>query len=134
MTTYRAFLLDKQGKAVDAKILDCKNDDDAMETAKQYVNGFSVQLWKERRLIAHLKESDSAPEAYCSRRRALAPSGMESRDQIRQAAGFESSSPVTCPLMGSSARRSFFSDKQELQTSRHVAQISGSRVECPNPF
>jgi len=65
MQTYRAFLVDKQGKAVDAKILDCKNDQAAMETAKQYLDGCSVQVWKERRLIGFLKEETDSrdPEA-----------------------------------------------------------------------
>jgi hypothetical protein len=49
MPSYRAFLLDKQGKAIDAKILDCKNDEHAVEMAKQYVDGCSVQVWKSER-------------------------------------------------------------------------------------
>jgi hypothetical protein len=44
MPSYRAFLLDKQGKAVMAKVLDCKNDEDAVAIAKQYVDGCSVQV------------------------------------------------------------------------------------------
>jgi hypothetical protein len=56
MPSYRAFLLSEYGKAIDAKILDCKNDEDALEEAKQYVDGCSVQVWQERRLIGLLKD------------------------------------------------------------------------------
>ena len=56
MPSYRAFLLSEYGKAIDAKIFDCKNDEDALEEAKQYVDGCRVQVWQGRRLIGLLKD------------------------------------------------------------------------------
>ena len=62
MPSYRAFLLSEYGKAIDAKILDCKNDEDALEEAKQYVDGCSVQVWTGRRLIGLLKPDPVSEE------------------------------------------------------------------------
>ena len=69
LSTYRAFLIDKQGKAVDSKPLDqCKNDEDALKVAKQYVNGCDVQVWKATRLIGHLKgDADSDVRGDCKK-------------------------------------------------------------------
>ena len=57
MTSYRAILFNKQCYTVGDHILDgCKNDHEALEAAKQYVSGCSVQVWKANRLIGRLKE------------------------------------------------------------------------------
>jgi hypothetical protein len=52
---YRAYVVGSDGKFQIAHSLDCKDDEEAIEAAKQFVNGNDVEVWQQRRRIARLE-------------------------------------------------------------------------------
>jgi hypothetical protein len=59
MTDYRVYIIGDDGHFVGAIQLDCPDDNAAIESAKQFVNGHDVELWQRDRIIAKL---DRKPE------------------------------------------------------------------------
>jgi|HubBroStandDraft_5_1064220.scaffolds.fasta_scaffold1614480_2 hypothetical protein len=57
MTYYRAHLIDDDGRFHKAIDLDCKNDEAAIESAKQFVIGHDVELWQQDRRIIRLSQN-----------------------------------------------------------------------------
>ena len=55
MVQYRAYLIGSDGHFCDAVDLVCADDTEAIEKAKQLVNGHDVELWQLDRKIATLK-------------------------------------------------------------------------------
>jgi hypothetical protein len=59
MQEYRIFLIDKNGRIAEpAKILECPDDQAAIEQAQQYLNGRAVEVWNGARRIVHLDPID----------------------------------------------------------------------------
>jgi hypothetical protein len=59
---YRAYMVGADGHFVDAVWLDCADDAEATEKAKQLVDGHDVELWQRARKIArfsHTPETSS---------------------------------------------------------------------------
>jgi hypothetical protein len=52
MQCYRAFHLDRDGHVIDRVDLNCTDDKDAKQQAKQLVIGYDVELWQLDRKIA----------------------------------------------------------------------------------
>jgi hypothetical protein len=52
MSHYRAYVIGQDGHFIKSVILDCDNDDAAIESAKQLVDGHDVELWQLDRQIA----------------------------------------------------------------------------------
>jgi hypothetical protein len=59
MTDYRVYVIGSDGHFVRAIHLDCPNDDAAIESAKQFVNGHDIELWQRDRIIGKF---DREPE------------------------------------------------------------------------
>ena len=57
MPEYRAFLLDKSDHIVRRQDFEAENDASALETARQYVDGHDVEVWKRTHIIGRLKHS-----------------------------------------------------------------------------
>ena len=55
MPYYRAYVVGPDGVFQTAHSLDCKDDDAAVEAAKQYVKGCDVEVWQQRRRIIRLE-------------------------------------------------------------------------------
>ena len=56
---YRAYLVDQAGHFHGVRVLeDCETDDQAVEMAKQYVDGCNIQLWDRGRLIAKISTEE----------------------------------------------------------------------------
>ena len=53
--TYRIMLVDEHEKYRGAEVLQCADDQAALEHAQQYVDGCDVELWEHERLVARLK-------------------------------------------------------------------------------
>jgi hypothetical protein len=54
MTDYRVYVVGNDGHFVRAIQLDCADDNAAIESAKQFIDGFGVELWQRDRRIAGL--------------------------------------------------------------------------------
>ena len=52
MADYRAYLIGSDGHFFDAVHLDCADDVEAMEKAKQLVDGHDIELWQRDRRVA----------------------------------------------------------------------------------
>ena len=52
---YRAYSVDDKGHIAQAHVFVAGNDDAAFEHARQFVNGYDVELWRGGRLVARLK-------------------------------------------------------------------------------
>jgi hypothetical protein len=52
MTDYRVYFIGNDGHFVSAIRLDCPNDNAAIESAKQFINGHDIELWQQDRIIA----------------------------------------------------------------------------------
>ena len=52
MPEYRAYILDREGHIIRPVDLNCGNDDEAKEKARQLVNGHDVELWQLDRKIS----------------------------------------------------------------------------------
>ena len=50
--TYRAFLLDREGKVFAAVVLDAYSDDEARELGRKQVDGCGVEVWERTRVVA----------------------------------------------------------------------------------
>jgi hypothetical protein len=59
MSYYRAYIIGQDGHFQSAVKLDSADDDAAIESAKQLVNGYDVEVWQQDRLVAKLQ---SQPE------------------------------------------------------------------------
>jgi hypothetical protein len=57
MAHYRAYILNREGRIMEAVDLDCADDDDATESAKQLVDGHDVELWRNARVVGKLAKS-----------------------------------------------------------------------------
>jgi hypothetical protein len=58
MARYQAHFIGPDGQFKNAIELDCANDDSAIESAKQLVNGFDLELWQHDRLIRRFESDD----------------------------------------------------------------------------
>ncbi len=54
MTFYRVYFIGNDGHFVSVIELDCPNDNAAIESARQFINGHDIELWQEDRKIAKL--------------------------------------------------------------------------------
>ena len=54
MQTYRIFLVDEQNQYKGAEVLECLDDQAALEHAGLYVDGSDVEVWEHERLVAKL--------------------------------------------------------------------------------
>jgi hypothetical protein len=52
MTDYRVYVIGNDGHFVRAIQLDCPDDNAAIESAKQFIDGFDLELWQRDRRIA----------------------------------------------------------------------------------
>jgi hypothetical protein len=52
MTDYRVYVVGNDGHFVRAVQLDCPDDNAAIESAKQFVDGLDVELWQRDRRVA----------------------------------------------------------------------------------
>ncbi|MEA2886971.1 MAG: hypothetical protein QOD11_1331 [Bradyrhizobium sp.] len=59
MAHYRAYIMDSDGHISKAVDLIVKDDAEAMEAAKQLVDGHDVELWEHERRISLLKRQES---------------------------------------------------------------------------
>ena len=57
MAHYRAYILNRAGRIMEAVDLDCADDAAATESAKQLVDGHDVELWKDTRVVSRLAKS-----------------------------------------------------------------------------
>lgn len=55
MADYRLYFLDSAGHIVRREDLDFPTDQDAVEHARQYVNGTGLELWSRDRVVARLE-------------------------------------------------------------------------------
>ena len=55
MVYYRAYVVGSEGRFQIAHSLDCKDDEEAIEAAKQYVDGHDVEVWHQNRRIIRLE-------------------------------------------------------------------------------
>lgn len=55
MVYYRAYVVGPDGVFHIAHSLDCKDDEAAVEAARQYVNGCDVEVWHQNRRITRLE-------------------------------------------------------------------------------
>jgi hypothetical protein len=51
-TEYRVYALDSEGHPIKATRLDCPDDQAAIESAKQYIDGHDIELWQLDRRVA----------------------------------------------------------------------------------
>ena len=61
MTNYRAYVIGEDGHFFKAFPLDCANDGDAMEKAKNLVENHNVELWDHDRKVASFKAQCETP-------------------------------------------------------------------------
>jgi hypothetical protein len=58
MATYRAYLVDNEGHFKGVQVLEeCSTDQEAIEVARQYVDGCGVEVWNLDRLVVALPAS-----------------------------------------------------------------------------
>jgi hypothetical protein len=58
MPYYRAYIIGRDGHFEQAVELDCADDEAAMESAKQFVDGHDVELWQRDRKIAKFETKE----------------------------------------------------------------------------
>jgi hypothetical protein len=58
MPYYRAYIIGRDGHFQKAIDLDCSDDEAAMKSAKQLVNGFDVELWQRDGRIAKFEAKE----------------------------------------------------------------------------
>jgi hypothetical protein len=62
MPQYRIFFLDQFGRFTGAEVIDCPDDQEAIATSRQRVNGYEVELWHRDRFIIRLRhDAASSP-------------------------------------------------------------------------
>ncbi len=54
MADYRAFVVDPDGQFISLTGLVCDDDSEAIENARQLVDGHAVELWSGERLVIRL--------------------------------------------------------------------------------
>ncbi|MGP8123100.1 MAG: hypothetical protein ACLP8B_21575 [Xanthobacteraceae bacterium] len=54
MPDYRMYFIDHDGRTASAKDLHCENDVQAVEEARQAVDGRDVELWQADRMVVRL--------------------------------------------------------------------------------
>ena len=58
-TEYRVYALDSEGHPIKAIRLDCPDDQAAIESAKQYIDGRDIELWQlDRRVATFARKSE----------------------------------------------------------------------------
>ncbi len=57
MAHYRAYILNREGRIMEAVDLDCADDAAATESAKRLDDGHDVELWKDTRVVSRLAKS-----------------------------------------------------------------------------
>jgi hypothetical protein len=57
MPEYRAYVVGSDGHFINAFELECADDTEAVERAKQLVNGHDIELWQRVRKITVLKRT-----------------------------------------------------------------------------
>jgi hypothetical protein len=63
VTAYRAYTV-ANGRITDAPhVIECATDDEAIERARQYVDGNDIELWEGPRFIRALKSTDAKQAA-----------------------------------------------------------------------
>jgi hypothetical protein len=55
MATYRAYFLDSQKHIYDSRDFDAADEEEAMQTAKQWVDGHAIEIWLDHILIGTIK-------------------------------------------------------------------------------
>jgi hypothetical protein len=60
MAHYRAYILNLDGRIMEAVNLDCADDAAATKAARQLVDGHDVELWQQARVVTRLVKSDAA--------------------------------------------------------------------------
>jgi hypothetical protein len=55
MPTYRVMLVDENGEYKGAEVMVCADDQAALDHAQQYVDGCDVEVWRQDRLVARLR-------------------------------------------------------------------------------
>jgi hypothetical protein len=55
MTEYRAYLIDENDRIISAKEIRADSDEEALDTARQFVDGRDVEIWCGQRKIGRLK-------------------------------------------------------------------------------
>lgn len=58
MPEYRAFPIKNFHIAGPSHIIECATDEEAIEWAKQFVDGHDIELWDGSRLVVDLKSTD----------------------------------------------------------------------------
>jgi hypothetical protein len=60
MTSYRFFLVGRNEHYTNAHVIDCVNDQDAIQTGRQFLNGVDVEIWERTRFVARLAEKSAS--------------------------------------------------------------------------
>jgi hypothetical protein len=59
MATYRAYIVGPDGRFTAARVLpECNTDEEALQAARQYVNGCDVQVWNLDRVVATISSEN----------------------------------------------------------------------------
>jgi hypothetical protein len=58
MGDYRAYLIGRDGRIVKRHDFVARDDEDAMQQARQYLNGLDIELWTRNRKVGLLKAKD----------------------------------------------------------------------------
>jgi hypothetical protein len=58
MTEYRAYMIGDDGHFIGDRLFTCDSDADAIEWAKQLVDGHDVQLWSGPRFVVKLEKKN----------------------------------------------------------------------------
>jgi hypothetical protein len=61
MRAYRAYLVGEDGHFRQVRVLDCENDDSAIEAARQIAVGLAVEVWERGRKIARIAAEPALP-------------------------------------------------------------------------
>ena len=61
MPDYRAYMIGRDGTFVNAIEIDCADDEAAVESAKQMVDGYDIELWQLDRRVARF---NAKPESW----------------------------------------------------------------------
>lgn len=59
MSDYRAFVLNAEGHVTKRHDFEADDDVQAVQIARQYVDGHDVEVWQRDRMIGKLKQSDN---------------------------------------------------------------------------
>jgi len=56
MSDYRVYIIGADGQVVRAIQLNCRDDNAAIESAKQFINGHDIELWQRDRRVARFDD------------------------------------------------------------------------------